>query len=103
MPGAALRSVEEWFRDQHEVLSLAPWRVLLQAHTHQASAVYWASDKLMLETGCLCTTHGYQLQPKIGGRPQRRGYVTLTQSAEGVTDLNSVRFVWLDPERERVA
>jgi predicted phosphodiesterase len=96
VPGSALRSIEEWFRDQHDTLGLQPWRVLSQAHTHQLSAIYLGADKLLVESACLCGTHGYQLQPKVGGRPQRLGYVRLTQHA-GVTDINSVRLVWLDP------
>lgn len=102
VPGSASRSIEEWFRDNHDTLGLKPWRVLSQAHTHQLSAIYYGSDKLLVESACLCETHGYQLQPKIGGRPQRRGYVTLTQTA-GVTDVNSVRLVWLDPILSAVA
>jgi len=50
----------------------------------------------------MSTTHGYQLTAASRGRPQRRGYVTLTQTA-GRTDLNSVRLVWLDPEQELAA
>jgi predicted phosphodiesterase len=94
-PGAATRKIEEWFADQHDVLGLQPWRVLVQAHTHQFSFVPWHSDKLLLESGCLCVTHGYTLQPRIGGRPQRRGYITLEQ-VDGRTDVNAVRIVWLD-------
>jgi predicted phosphodiesterase len=103
VPGSALRSIEEWFRDQHDTLGLKPWRVLSQAHTHQLSSVYWGADKLLVESACLCATHGYQLQAKVGGRPQRRGYVRLEQSADGVTDVNSVRLVWLDPELREAA
>jgi hypothetical protein len=47
----------------------------------------------------MCQTHGYQLQAKIMGRPQRTGYVLLEQTS-GVTDINSVRLVWLDADRK---
>lgn len=103
VPGSALRALDEWFRDQHDALGLQPWKVLSQAHTHQLSSVYWGADKLLVESACLCATHGYQLQAKVGGRPQRRGYVRLEQSKAGVTDINSVRLVWLDPELRNVA
>jgi predicted phosphodiesterase len=99
VPGAALRGIEEWFTDQDETLGLQPWNVLVQAHTHQLGWFPWKSDRLLVEGGCMCQTHGYQLQARIMGRPQRRGYVTLEQSA-GVTDINSVRLVWLDAERK---
>lgn len=96
-PGAALRKINEWFVDQAETLHLKPWRVLAQAHTHQLGMFPFEANKLLLETGCLCETHGYQLAAKIGGRPQRRGYITLTQN-DGVTDINSIRMRWFDVE-----
>jgi predicted phosphodiesterase len=102
VPGAALRGIEEWFTDQEGTLGLKPWRVLIQAHTHQLGMFPWRADKLLVEGGSMCQTHGYQLQAKIMGRPQRTGYVTLEQT-KGVTDINSVRLVWLDADRERAA
>ncbi len=96
VPGAALRGIEEWFSDQHDVLGLDPWRVLVQAHTHALGMFPWRSDRLLVEGGALCAVHGYQLDARVAGRGQRLGYVTLTQT-DGVTDLNSVRFHWLDP------
>lgn len=102
VPGSALRGIDEWFTDQHDVLGLKPWRVLIQAHTHQLGMFPWKADKLLVEGGAMCAVHGYQLQARISGRPQRVGYVTLEQ-ARGVTDLNSVRLVWLDADRERAA
>lgn len=96
--GSTLRGVEEWFADFEDVIGLTPdWRVILQAHTHAMSWFPYRARKLLAETGCLCQTHGYQLTPRAGGRPQRHGYITLTQD-DGRTDLNSVRPVWLDAE-----
>jgi hypothetical protein len=97
VPGAALRGIEEWFSDQHEALGLQPWRVLIQAHTHQLGWFPWRSDRLLVEGGAMCGLHGYQLDARIAGRPQRLGYVTLTQR-DGVTDIGSVRCHWLDPQ-----
>jgi predicted phosphodiesterase len=102
VPGAALRGIEEWFADQDSTLGLDPWRVLIQAHTHQLGLFPWRADKLLVEGGCMCSTHSYQLQARIMGRPQRLGYVTLQQE-NGRTDINSVRPVWLDPDRAKVA
>jgi predicted phosphodiesterase len=99
VPGAALRVIESWFADRHDSLGLAPWKVLIQAHTHQLGWFPWHSETLLVEGGCLCETHGYQLDPKIAGRPQRVGYVTLTQH-KGVTDRNSVRCHWIDASRK---
>lgn len=98
-PGAAVRKVEEWLADMDQHLTLAPWRLLIQAHTHQVSWVPWHADRLLVECGCLCKQHGYQLGARIGGRPQRRGCVTFDQDARGVTDLNSVRPFWYDAVR----
>lgn len=94
-PGAALRKIEEWLSDMASHLRLPTWRLLVQAHTHQIASVPWHDGRLLVEGGCLCQQHGYQLGARIGGRPQRRGYVTLEQ-VDGVTDLNTVRPVWLD-------
>lgn len=102
VPGSTLRGIEEWLADMHGALGLQPWRVLVQAHTHQLGMFPWHADKLLVEGGCMCQTHGYQLAAKIGGRPQRRGYVTMEQ-IDGVTDLNSVRPYWCDVEVERAA
>ncbi len=96
-PGAALRTINQWFVDQADTLNLKPWKVLAQAHTHQLGMFPFEANKLLLETGCLCETAGYQIVAKIGGRPQRRGYITLTQN-DGATDINSVRMRWFDAE-----
>lgn len=101
VPGSTLRGVEEWFSDYERVLGLQPWNVVVQAHTHQLGWFPFHADKLLVESGCLCRTHGYQLTPRAGGRPQRQGYVVLEQ-IDGKTDRNSVRPVWLDA-KERAA
>jgi len=99
VPGSTLRTVDEYLSDFQDTYHLQPWRVVAQAHTHQLGWIPWKSDRLLIETGCLCVTHGYQLQPKIAGRPQRRGWVTLEQ-VNGVTDVASVRPVWFDAMRK---
>lgn len=93
VPGATLRGIEEWVSDFEGTLNLKPWRVLAQAHTHQLGLFPWRDDKLMVETGCLCAVHGYQLSARISGRPQRVGWVTLEQHNK-VTDLSSVHPYW---------
>lgn len=101
VPGSALRKIEEGMADFEQVYNLQPWRVLIQAHTHAYSMIPWHADKLLVEGGCCCLTHGYQLTARMGGRPQRIGYTTLTQH-DGKTDLNSVKFHWLNADK-RVA
>lgn len=99
VPGSAVRSIDEGLTDFDHVYNLKPWRVLLQAHTHAASLIPWKADRLLGETGCCCVTHGYQLTARMGGRPQRQGYVTLRQ-IDGKTDLDSVHFRWLNAEKK---
>jgi hypothetical protein len=88
--------------DFDAVLGLNPWRILIQAHTHAGCVIPFKANKLLVECGCMCSVHGYQLQARIAGRPQRVGYVTLEQR-NFQTEINSVRFVWLDAERAGAA
>lgn len=99
VPGAALRGIDEWLTDFDDVLGLKPWKVLVQAHTHAGGVFPFKADRLLVESGCMCSVHGYQLQARISGRPQRVGYVACEQE-QGQTLINSVRFVWLDAERK---
>lgn len=92
VPGSALRGIEEWLSDMEGTLELQPWRVVFQAHTHQMSHIFWHADKVLVEVGCLSSTHGYQVSPRMGGRPQRVGWVTL-EMVNGAVDVNSIRMV----------
>ena len=93
--GSALRFTEDWILDNEVVLGIDGKRLIVMGHTHAAAILPYRADKLLVECGCLCQQQGYMLSPRIGGRPQRRGYVTFVQH-DGVTDLNSVKFTWLD-------
>lgn len=96
--GSTLRGVEDWFSNFEGVVGLEKdWRVIVQAHTHAGAWFPYKANRLLVESGCLCRTHGYQLTPRAGGRPQRQGYVTLEQR-DGKTDVNTVKFHWLDAE-----
>lgn len=96
--GSALRFTEEWIADNEVALGIGGCRLVVMGHTHAAAILPYRADKLLVECGCLAKAQGYMMSPKIGGRPQRRGYVTFTQH-RGRTDLNSVRFRWLDIEQ----
>jgi len=102
VPGAALRQIDEGLTDFEQVYDLKPWRVLIQAHTHQLGVFPFKADRLLVEGGAMCLSHGYQMTARMGGRPQRIGYVTLEQT-HGVTDINSVRMRWLNAERSQCA
>ena len=98
VPGSAIRAVEEWIADNESALGLEPFRLIVMGHTHAMSWIPWRAGKLLVECGTLAKNQGYMMSPRIGGRPQRRGYVTLEQ-VNGVTDLNSIRMHWLDEIR----
>lgn len=97
VPGSAMRAVDDWVTDFDQTIGLKDYRVLVQAHTHQLSWFPWKANRLLIECGCLCSSHGYQFTARIGGRPQRKGWVVLEQ-VDGKTDINSIRMVWFDAE-----
>jgi predicted phosphodiesterase len=102
VPGSALRAVEEWLADQREAFSFNDSRLMVIGHTHQYAQIPWHADKLLVEAGCMCRLQGYMATPKIGGRPQRRGYLAFEQE-RGRTDLNSVRFHCFDWTQQEAA
>ena len=95
VPGSVLRSVEEWIADNEVALGLDRYRLIVVGHTHQYAQIPWRANQMLVECGALAKTQGYMKSPRIGGRPQRRGYLTFEQT-NGRTDLNSVKFTWLD-------
>lgn len=95
VPGSVLRGVEDWLTDNEQALGLERYRLIVCGHTHAALVMPWRANQLLVECGTLAKTQGYMVSPRMGGRPQRRGYVTFVQT-DGVTDLNSVKFTWLD-------
>jgi predicted phosphodiesterase len=99
VPGSALRAFEEWATDNSSAIGLESIRLLVMGHTHQLAVLPWRSSSLLVECGCLCKTQAYMTGARIGGRPQRRGYVWFDQY-DGITDLNSVGFKWYDVEKK---
>ncbi len=97
IPGSALRKLEDWILDNELSLGLDTYKLIVMGHTHQLSKLPWRGNQLLLECGCLCQTQGYQTKPRIGGRPQKRGYVWY-ESEGGKVDLNSVGMHWFDVE-----
>ncbi len=101
-PGFTTRKVEEWLDDFTGALGLPPIRAVVQFHTHAMSLLPWRTDKVLIEPGAMCETHGYQLGSKIGGRPQRVGYVVF-EMEDGRIDFNSIRLRWMNRGGERAA
>lgn len=102
VPGSAMRSVEEWLDDFSITLGLPEIRAVVQFHTHAMALLPWRSDRVLIEPGCMCRTHGYQLRSKIGGRPQRVGYVTFEMENERI-DFDSIKLRWLNRHGKQVA
>ena len=94
VPLAALRAVEEWLDDFSGHLGLPEIKAVMQFHTHTMSLAPWRSDMLLVEPGAMCLMQDYQLGSKIGGRPQRCGYVSM-EFEDGQLDASSVRLHWL--------
>ncbi len=95
VPAAALRAVEDWIRDNETVMGLGHPRLIIMGHTHQLAIVPFRSDTLLVECGAICQAQSYQIGPRLGGRPQKRGYITFEQH-DGISDLNSVTMRWFD-------
>ncbi len=95
VPGAALRSVDEWLTDFSGALGLPEIRAVVQFHTHAMSLLPWKADKVLVEPGCMCDVHHYQLGSRIAGRPQRLGYVVM-ELENGRVDFDSIKLRWLN-------
>lgn len=95
VPGNALRKLENWLLDNEGPMGMDRYRLVVLGHTHQLSCIPWRSDTMLLECGCLCAQQFYQTSDRLGGRPQKRGFVWFEQD-DGVTDLNSVGWHWFD-------
>jgi predicted phosphodiesterase len=99
--GATLRRLTTRMERMAPVFGLEPWRVCIQAHTHQF-AILKVGDKMMVEGGCMSSVPGYVLTARSGASVQTNGYVTLTQD-RGRTDWNSIKFVHMQELREDAA
>jgi predicted phosphodiesterase len=96
--GKAADVAAQWFRDKAVPMGLAkPFRVLAQAHTHQAGKFFGDGGIWMFEAGCLASTPDYDADPKLNGaqRPPIRGYTVFYQE-NGVTDVNNSHFYALE-------
>lgn len=70
-------------------LSMPDIRVVVQAHTHQVSAVYREGLK-MLECGCMAEVMEYTLDSSAVMRPPMNGCVSIVQY-DGISDFNQTR------------
>lgn len=93
--------VLDWFRNRAEELDLAPFRLVVQAHTHRIAVIYRGQYKAM-ESGCLCRPMGYARSTRYKN-PLQLGYVVVWQR-DGRSLLDRCREYPLDAaELERRA
>lgn len=97
VPSGALRKVEASLATHADEWGLSQARLIITGHTHQLEKVIWRQS-LLVAGGCICSTQGYQVTPRITSTAQRRGYVWFEQDAAGRTDLNSVDWWWYDQD-----
>lgn len=92
VPGSALRAVRDGFYEFADQYAIAQgtWKVLLQAHTHQLAHLYIGGGMQLVEIGCACRLHGYQVSARMNGASQKQGWATLEQR-DGQTVPESVR------------
>jgi len=91
--GRAVNKLSEQFYHWDAVLGLAPWRVLIEIHTHNASMFPINNgDKLLIEGGCLCRGQQYSLEGKLPYKHPQQNFATYIQQNDGVTDINATRY-----------
>lgn len=88
IPMRPVENFARWLTAWHDVIKITQPRLILSGHTHQAGII--AGHEVIVETGCLCQTQGYTLEPRLYSKPQRHAATIFTQ-VNGRTDLNSLR------------
>jgi predicted phosphodiesterase len=99
VPSASLRALDDYLSDNELALGLEKYRLIVMGHTHQLEIIPWRGNQLLVSAGCLCQQAEYMRTPRIGGRPQKRGFVWY-EKENGKVDLNSVGMHWFDAEKK---
>jgi hypothetical protein len=97
IPNRAVGDVIHWLQSYAKPQGLVDdFRVVIQAHTHQAGKTYNDYGVVGIEAGTLSAVPGYAGNPKLMGsqRPSVVGYTVVYQE-DGVTDRNATNFVEL--------
>lgn len=87
--GKSVVNLYQYLQESWEFLGLRPFRVIVQAHTHQVAVTYRYGRKLM-ESGAMCRAMPYSYSSSRYKKPQACGYVTVIQR-DGVSVLNECR------------
>jgi hypothetical protein len=90
----AVAQVIQSLKSYHEVQGLIkPFKVVIQAHTHQAGKTFNDFGVVGIENGCLCLTPDYAGDARrIQTRASILGYTELVQT-NGVSDLEKTNFI----------
>jgi hypothetical protein len=97
IPNRAVGDVIHWLQSYARPQGLVDdFKVVIQAHTHQAGKTYNDYGVVGIEAGTLSAVPGYAGNPKLMGaqRPSVVGYTVVYQE-NGVTDRNATNFVEL--------
>ena len=97
VPSASLRALDDYLSDNELALGLDKYRLIVMGHTHQLEIIPWRGSQLLVSAGCICQQAEYMRTPRLGGRPQKRGFIWYEKD-EGKVDLNSVGMHWFDVE-----
>jgi hypothetical protein len=97
IPNRAVGDVIHWLQSYARPQGLVDdFKVVIQAHTHQAGKTYNDYGVVGIEAGTLSAVPGYAGNPKLMGaqRPSVVGYTVVYQE-DGITDRNATNFVEL--------
>lgn len=93
--GKTASDICEWFYDR--VPSVNIWFI---AHTHKQNIVGYKKH-FGIETGCLCSTMDYAINPKLFYKNEQQYYgFGFSEMKNGKTDINNSRFINLGCEKK---
>jgi hypothetical protein len=95
VPNKSVGNVIQWLKSYAEPMGIVkPFRLVAQAHTHQAGKTYNDYGVWGIEMGCLTMTPDYAGDPKLrgAGRPSVVGYTVIYQR-DGITDIARSNFI----------
>lgn len=84
--------VDQWFKEWNDYLRMAPYTMLIEAHTHQAGILPLNDGaKILVEAGCVCREPQYAVEPTMKYRHPQVNAVTYFRMDDGKVNINSVK------------
>ena len=90
VPGGTVKMAYDWFQQVGHV----DFDSIVMGHTHQC-ATYVYEGKMLVEQGCLTSLLEYQWDDGMRYVGQSNGYAEIWQDADGNTDFNSSRVIYV--------